>query len=105
MLLRTPPWMVEIESTAGVTVESIWRVTMVCSARMICADVTTGSTPRHGIEAWVWRPCTLMRRRSALAISPPGLSEIAPDACAEVTCRPKIADGAGFARAPSSIMA
>ena len=56
MLLRTPPWMVEIDSTAGEAVDSIWRVMTVCSARMICAEVTTGSIPRHGDEPWVWRP-------------------------------------------------
>ena len=97
--------MVEIDSTAGVTVESIWRVMMVCSARMICAEVTTGSTPYHGIEAWVCRPFTSIRILSALAIRPPGRSAITPDAIDEVTCRPSTAVGAGFWRAPSSIIA
>ncbi len=66
-------------------VGSSWRLTMVCNARMICAEVTTGSMPRHGCEPCVWRPSTSILRRSALAISPPGRSAITPERMPEVT--------------------
>ena len=76
MLARTPPCTVAIVSTEGVSVASSWRLGMVCSARMICAAVTTGSTPRHGDEPCVCRPWMSILRLSALAISPPGRSAI-----------------------------
>ena len=71
MFSRLPPLMAPTVTTAGSCEMSTWRLTMVCSPSTTCAAVTIGSTPSHGIAPCVWRPVTLMRKRSALAIVGP----------------------------------
>ena len=103
MLPRTPPLIVATVTTAGASVMSVWRAVIVCSAVMISAETTTGSTPFHGWAPCVCLPFTMIVRPSAIDIAAPGLKLSLPGSSGH-TCSPKIADGAGFSSAPSSIM-
>jgi hypothetical protein len=76
--LNTLVWLVSIEATV-MTIESsglALRLAMDCSAQMICAVVTTGSTVRCGMAACPPRPCTLMTISSVAAITGPGRTAI-----------------------------
>ncbi len=53
MLKRTPPLMAPTLTTAGMSVMSICRLTIVCRPTTICAAATIGSTPPHGREPCV----------------------------------------------------
>ena len=68
------------------------------------AATATGSTPRHGAEACVPRPCTTMRRRSELAIAGPATTATSPAASSLSVWSAKIAVGPGFAKTPSFSM-
>ena len=104
MFPRTPPLIVATVTTAGASVMSVWRAVMVCSARDDLAPrSTTGSTPFHGCAPCVCFPFTTIVRPSAIDISAPGLKLSLPGSSGH-TCRPKIADGAGFSSAPCSII-
>ena len=72
MFSRKPPWMVPMVSTAGSRVRSVWRLITVCRPSTTWADTTIGSTPAQGMAPWVWLPCTVIFRLSALAIVGPG---------------------------------
>ena len=86
-------------TTAGAAVRSTCRLTIVCSAVMICALTTIGSTPSHGAAPWVCLPRTVIFTVSELAISPPPRVQSVP--CSSgMTCRPKIASTFGLSSAP-----
>ena len=72
MFSRTPPLIMPTVTTAGSRAMSMPRLTTVCSPSTTCAAVTIGSTPSHGAAPCVWRPCTVMPKRSELAIVGPG---------------------------------
>jgi hypothetical protein len=71
MLLRTPDWNWPTVTMAGSSVMLTLRLTMVCSAVTICAPITMGSTPCHGVAPWVWRPLIVISKLSEPAMKGP----------------------------------
>ena len=71
MLFLMPPLIAPTETTAGLRVMSIWRLTSVCRPMTICEAATMGSTPPQGREPCVCSPLTTMRKRSAAAMKGP----------------------------------
>ena len=63
------------------------RLAMVCSAVMICAVATTGSTVRCGIAAWPPLPRIVMTISSVAAITGPGRTAILPGGSPGQLCR------------------
>ena len=51
MFWRTPPSILPTVTTAGSSVMSTWRLTIVCRPTTICDAATIGSTPDHGTRA------------------------------------------------------
>ena len=91
-------------STTGSFAMFIWRLTMCCAEPMISAAAATGSTPPHGREPCVWRPFTVMVKRSEAAISGPGRTPIVPTLSVLKTCRPNMASGLKASNTPCSNM-
>ena len=89
-------------TTAGSLATSVRRDTMVCALPISSAAATIGSTPPQGREPWVWRPITLMLKRSEAAISGPPRTPICPACTVENTCRPNTASGLKSSKMPSA---
>ena len=80
MTLKAPTWLVCIEhsETTSASIGLALRLAMVCSAVMMCAVATTGSTARCGSAAWPPWPRTLILISSVAAIIGPGRTAIVP---------------------------
>src|ERR1051325_7169220 len=89
MLKRDPPWNVEMLTTVGDFIRLVRRLTTVWRPDTICAAVVIGWIVLHGWPAWPWRPVTLMRNSSALAIAAPGREPIQPAGIPDTMCKPK----------------
>ena len=80
--LNAPIWLVAIEQmlTTTASTGSTLRLAMVCSAVMMCAAATTGSTARCGKAPWPPVPRTVILTSSVAAIIGPARTAILPGA-------------------------